>query len=112
MFYRAGTEWRELQRACGETTVEVLSDFAQLHCVFPVCIRRANNPSAVPDFFIVSHSVKNALREYPKEYALFLDWKISDFIEEECSAFADLFEAALTIIVGVGEGPLYVAEEF
>ena len=94
-----------------EPVVQVITEGARLHHRRQVAVRGRDQPDVDLDGARTAQPFEFVLLQYTQDLRLGIGAHVADLVQEQ-RAPVGLFEAANPLLVGAGERPLLVAEEF
>jgi hypothetical protein len=93
-----------------QTVKQVLAEAPFLHAVFQILVGGGNDAHVGFHLFVPAHAVKLAVLQHAQQSCLQARRHVADLVQEQGAAVG-LFEAALALMGGAGERPLFMTEE-
>ena len=103
--------WMDVDGDDGEAIVEVLAEMAFAHSFFEIAVRGGDDANVDVDVADAADAANDLIFHDAEKLGLEEGREFADLVEEERAAVGDL-EKALLHGLGVGEGSLFMAEEF
>src|SRR5581483_10993108 len=95
----------------GETVIKVLAEVAFAHCLLEIAIRSGNDAHVYLHVAHAADTTDDLVFKHAQQFGLEQAGELADFVKEQRAAVGH-FEQTLLHRLGVGEGALFVAEEF
>ena len=103
------TQRRHLDWEHIEPIVQIHAEFALVHQMLQILVRRRDNPHIGLHAGITAHPLERMLLQHPQQFYLHGQGHITNLVQEQSAALGE-FKAPLPRAIGPGKGALFVPE--